>query len=77
MTTYYDMYWHSADVAALMVGVGAEPNVIGPKAGDADVPGTDPLLWYVAVRATAFIPTPPGCSDTPQALATSLLGVWA
>jgi hypothetical protein len=77
MTTWIDHYWDTAD-AALFLGVLAEqPNVIGPFAGSAAVPGTDENRWYLSVRATGVLPVPEGCAVTDTAVAQSLLGVWA
>lgn len=70
MTTYYDYYWHSADVNAFLPLLADEPNIIGPRQGDDN-------QWYIAVRTATPRATPDNCTLTDTAVAQALLGVWA
>jgi hypothetical protein len=77
MTTYIDHYWDSDNVLNFTTVLAEQPNIIGPKVGDADVAGTSPARFYISVRSAEILPTPVGCAETPIAMATALLGVWA
>lgn len=77
MNDYHDSYFATADAAAFFGLLAGEANLIGPAYGNAEVPGSDPALLYIAVRSRSPLAVPPGAEVADPAVAQAVLGVWA